>query len=132
MTTKRKHFAGDETSTAKIIEFLTAKGFKQNENFDDVQMNGKRYLTFSIYDFAKNIDLDINLDFDPYMHIDETDDEIFYDCPVYLNFQDLDKYFNSWGGYNELEFIENFDDLQKQVDEYLNEKNRLFELETID
>lgn len=130
MTTKRQYFAGDETSTAKIIEFLTAKGFKQNEDFDDVQMNGKRYLTFSVYDFAKNIDLDITLDFDPYMHIDETDDEIYYDCPVYLNFQDMHKYWMCY--FNDPEFIENFDDLQKQVDEYLNEKQRLFELETID
>lgn len=130
MTTKRQHFAGDETSTAKIIEFLTAKGFKQNEDFDDVQMNGKRYLTFSVYDFAKNIDLDISLDFDPYMHIDETDDEIYYDYPVYVNYRDNDKC--SYWFFSDPEFIEDFDDLQKQVDEYLNEKQRLFELETID
>ena len=130
MTTKRQHFAGDETSTAKIIEFLTAKGFKQNEDFDDVQMNGKRYLTFSVYDFAKNIDLDITLDFDPYMHIDETDDEIYYDCPVYLNFQDMHKY---WGCYyDDPEFIENFDDLQIEVNDYLTEKENQYEIEMND
>lgn len=129
MTTKRQHFAGDETSTAKIIEFLTAKGFKQNEDFDDVQMNGKRYLTFSVYDFAKNIDLDINLDFDPYMHIDETDDEIYYDCPVYVNFQNNNC--NYWF-FSDPKFIEDFDDLQIEVNDYLTEKENQYEIEIND
>lgn len=131
MTTERKKYCGDESSTAQIIDFLLSKGFKQNEDFDSVQETGARWLTFSIVDYVKDMDLDINLDFDPYMHIDETDDDICYDCPVYVQFQDNDRC-NNFYSFSDPEYITGIKDLEQEVNDYIAEKTRLYEIEEND
>ena len=72
----RKYWNGPETN--EIISYLTGKGFSQTEETE-------RYYTFE--DESGN---EIYFDFDPYMHIDETDDEICYDRPVYAFYRNWD------------------------------------------
>lgn len=117
---KNKYFKAYEDATQEIANYLIEQGFKQNEDFATVQEKNERWLSFSLYDPANDVDLDINLDFDPYMHIDESDEEIFYNCPVYVQFMDNNKYFDTFGGFNDPEFVEDLEELKSLVGDFKN------------
>lgn len=63
--------------TEQIVDLLEDKGFTKTDETD-------RYL-----DYEKD-GLTVVLDFDPYMYLDETDDEICYEAPVYVVYLDRD------------------------------------------
>lgn len=73
----RKRWDNDIT-TAQIEKFLVDNGFKKSDEND-------RWLSFEDDKFC-----DVDLDFDPYMHIDEDDDVICYDVPCYVYFDYVD------------------------------------------
>lgn len=71
-----------EIDTAQLIEFLENKGFhKVSED--------ARWLTYE-NDFYCTV----SIDFDPWMHIDETDDDICYEYPCYVYFDYVDYPYN--------------------------------------
>lgn len=95
MIYEKKNWNGPET--AEIISYLTGKGFAQTEETE-------RYYTFE--DENGN---EIYFDFDPWMHIDETDDEICYDVPVYGYFRNFRYLDNTYP-------VENFADIEERLE----------------
>lgn len=98
---KKKHW-NCQISTAQIIEFLESKGFRKSDEND-------RWLTYE-NDFYCTV----CLDFDPWMHIDETDDDICYEYPCYVYFDYVDF------GYNGQKSVSGLD----EIEEYLNDCRR--------
>lgn len=94
----RKRWDNDIT-TAQIEKYLLEKGFKK------VNDNNPRWQSFEDPDGHGQIDLD----FDPYMHIDEDDDVICYDVPCYA-------YYTNYYYYDDPRCVTDINDIQYELD----------------
>ena len=92
----RKRWDNDIT-TAQIEKFLIDNGFKKSQN------NSPRWESYENDFFC-----DVDLDFDPFMHIDEDDDIICYDTPCYVYFDYVD--------FNETRCVSNLNELKDKLD----------------
>lgn len=81
--------------TEQIVDLLEDNGFTKTDETD-------RYL-----DYEKD-GLTVVLDFDPYMHLDETDDEICYEAPVYVMYQD-------WDYHDHYHYVRNLEELTEVI-----------------
>ena len=88
--------------TAQLVEFLKKKGFHFESKQYEYGCPNERW-----HNYANDMFCTIMVDYDPFMHIDETDDDICYDTPYYVYVDYVD--------YWDPVCVTNLDELEEEI-----------------